>query len=396
MEPPLSIQLTGMTISPPHHPFRMLFAAHAPFVARCARTYGVRDDDVPDVVQQVFVALHQAIARGLDLSRPLRPWLCAVTYRTARDHRRRAMNQREVLSVTGCIEAADAAPDPEETVQAIDVHRMTNRVLDELPPELRIVLAMSDIDELPVSAIAAALEIPLGTAYTRLRAARRAFEEAWNRQRATSDAMVQPFALWDAGALLHAARATPNLAPEIMDTIWRGLVDSIGPSIAGAAAGGAAAAASSNGATALAAKKITSLVVAMLAGAGVYAALHEEPDRSIERKPVVLANHEGAPATSDTGTAAAPPAIVVHDSVPVSTAIAKGARKAPPQPSATARAVAATSTSERTWLEAARDALDRGDVAAARAALAHVEGSRFASERDALWRLVLAQQDGGP
>lgn len=394
-----------MSTSSPRHPFRMLFAAHAPYVARCARNYGVRDADVPDVVQQVFVALHHAIRRGLDLSRPLSSWLCAVTYRTARDHRRRAMNEQEVLSVTGSIETADETPDPEATMQAIDVHRMTYMVLDELPPHLRVVLAMSDIDDLPMSEVAAVLEIPLGTAYTRLRAARRAFEEAWNQQRATGHRAALPFMLWDASDLLHAARATPNLAPEITDAIWRGLVDAIGPSIVVGAAAGLAAATSGSpaagAAKALAARKVAGVVVTMVAAVGLFAALRPAADRSHdpEPSPAAHASHDIGPATSDAMTAAVTP--VDQCSTPAAStatpSIAPVARAASRRPNPTARAVTkasavtATNVSERTWLQAGRDALDRGDVAAARAALAHVESARFARERDELLRLA-----GGP
>jgi hypothetical protein len=321
-------------------------------------------------------------------------------------------------------------------MQAIDVHRMTYRVLDELPPELRVVLAMSDIDEVPMSEIAAVLEIPLGTAYTRLRAARRAFEEAWNQQRATSHRAVLPFMLWDASDLLHGARAIPNLAPEVTDAIWRDLVIAIGPSIAAAAAAGAAGAASgapaagtAKVATALAAKKVAGGVVAIVAGAGLVAALRSAPDKSPEPelRPSAIARHELELGTSNTVATAAPGVLASYEAEPAifntmtaassapvdqygapaastatTTSIAPVVRAASPRPRTSARGVAKPSAatvsnvSERTWLQTARDALDRGDVAAARAALAHVESARFASERAALWRLVLAHQAGGP
>lgn len=372
-------------------PFRLLFDEHAPFVARCARNYGVREDDVPDIVQQVFFALHQAVGRGLNVSVSVRGFLRAVTYRTARDHRKLAMNEREVLTAKGRLEMADMAPTAEDRMHAIDVHRMTNRILDELPPELRIVLAMSDIDEMPMSEIAEVLEIPVGTGHTRLRAARRAFEHAWNEQRATGDRAVLPFMLWDARDLLHGARATPPLPPEVMDNIWRRLVETIGSSIAVAAAagiaGGVVAAGTAKAGAVLVAKKAAVVIVAMVAGAGLYAALLSPPDTSPEAEPVVvLAGHDRAASI----TTAPSVSVALAPSAPSASVTAIAA-----VPTASAAAVS-SNVSERAWLGAARDAIERQDFAAARAAIAHVRSDRFAKEREELRRLVLAYQDGGP
>ncbi len=160
-----------------------------------------------------------AIDRGLDLSKPLDGWLRRTTYTVTRDRRKLARNARERLSSTGEVEPADRGPTPEEQVQVLDVHRLVNAVLDDLPEEQRIVLVMSDMGEMPMSEIAADLAIPEGTGYSRLRAARKAFEEKLTKRQGSGQAAVLPFALWSAGDVLSAARNAPAAPPGFEDEV---------------------------------------------------------------------------------------------------------------------------------------------------------------------------------
>ncbi len=376
-------------------PFRLLFDAHAPFVSRIARSAGVPYADVPDVVQRVFIELHRGIGRGVDVSAPLRGWLRTVTYRTARDHLKLASNEREVVAETEIVDTADTAPNPEERMQAINVERLVNKVLDAMPRDLRIVLAMSDIDEMPMSEIAAVLDVPIGTGYSRLRTARRAFEVAWSEQRASSNAAVLPFMMWGTADLLRAARPTPNLSAEVVEEAWRGLVRALGSSAvgaggAGAAVGAAAATAGKAGAVLTAKQAVAGAFVSVLVGGGLHALLR--PALTTQQAPperVASARHEGAmvpaPATATVSAAAAATGSAVIAPSPAPSAVATAAGAVVPE----------SDVAERKWLESARDALERGDVQAARAALARVRSPRFGRERDELRRLLHAYQDGG-
>jgi RNA polymerase sigma-70 factor (ECF subfamily) len=369
-------------------PFRILVDHHATYIGRRARYAGVRAADVPDVLQQVLLALHEAMGRGFDPSGAIQSWLRAVTYRIARDHRKLARNDRERLSATGLVETTDQAPNAEEGMQAIDAHRLVEEVLDRLPPEQRLVLVMSDIDEMPMSETAEVLEIPLGTGYTRLRAARRAFEEAWSAQRATGHPAVLPFELWEARDLIHAAQATPDLPREALDEIWRRLTVALGPGLVSAGAGAAAGATAAKAGAMLTAKQAgIGAVVALLAGAGLHAMLGSAGERAAA--PVVVAGRDEAPATAVPATSSASASVAA--ATPPAASAPAGA--APPVRPGVAPD---TEQAERTWFLAARDAVERGDFPAARAALTHLRSPRFAQEREELRRLLRAYEDGGP
>ena len=73
---------------------------------------------------------------------------------------------------------------PLDLVEQNDKVKLLFTLLEDLDEPKREVFMMAELDELAVPEIADILEIPLNTAYSRLRAARQAFEEALVRHSA--------------------------------------------------------------------------------------------------------------------------------------------------------------------------------------------------------------------
>lgn len=166
--------------------FRGLFEEHATYVWNTLRRFGVREADVPDQVQEVFLVLFRRLASGeYDASLPPRPYLGAVAFRAASDHRRRASSRREVLEEEHP-PVASTAPAADDLLASAQQRDLVLRALGDISDERRAVFVMHDIDELPVPEIARALEIPLNTAYSRLRLARQDFTKAVTRHTAAS------------------------------------------------------------------------------------------------------------------------------------------------------------------------------------------------------------------
>jgi RNA polymerase sigma-70 factor (ECF subfamily) len=390
-----------------------------------AQRAGIHAADQADVIQDVFLALHRAIGRGLDVSAPLGGWLKRTTFRRAKDFRKLARCGREVLTPKGEIDAADGGPSPEANMVAIDARRLVLELLDELPDELRLVLVMSDAEEMPMSEIAEVLEIPEGTGYSRLRAARRDFEAAWTRRReqqAPSAAAlgIAPFLLFTAASLLDLAeRSTPDDAPDLHDRAWSRLVDALGPALQDAATlaaiGGAAAAAGAAAKGATVAKGAAVLLTAkqiaigVVLSIGVGAALHAVLRPANAAPDPVAITREAARAA-----AALPSGPVSETPAPVASAAASAA-------SAEADAgapIVDNAADEKVMLQRARSALGRAalardastrarELAAALSALNDYDRRRFkqplfSEERADLERQarLLQQakliQDGGP
>jgi RNA polymerase sigma-70 factor (ECF subfamily) len=155
--------------------FHAMYRAEFPYVFHSLRRLGVAPRDVEDVAHDVFLAVYRRWS-DYDASRPLRPWLFGFAYRIASDHRRSARHRREVVGAEA--EPADDARLPDEEVEGERMRKKVLDALDRMDFERRGILVMHDIDGHPVPEIARALAIPLNTAYSRLRLARKDFEKA--------------------------------------------------------------------------------------------------------------------------------------------------------------------------------------------------------------------------
>jgi len=143
------------------------------YIVRSLRRLGVREYDVEDLAHEVFLVLHRTWDR-YDASRPLRPYLFGIAFRVAASHRRKTW--RESPCVLHDID--DSAPRPDQALQAKQARAMVLAALEHVPLPRRAVFVMHDIDEMGMRDIASTLSIPLFTAYSRLRKARKEFAAA--------------------------------------------------------------------------------------------------------------------------------------------------------------------------------------------------------------------------
>jgi RNA polymerase sigma-70 factor (ECF subfamily) len=161
--------------------FAQLFTAQASYVGHSLRRLGVRDADLEDVTHEVFLVVHR-IWPTYDASRPLRPWLFGVAFRVASDYRRLAYVVRERATDSAEIAApAVRTADPERELQRHQTRTQILAALEAIAIDRRAVFILHEIDETPIPEVAAALAIPLNTAYSRLRTARVEFKEAFVR-----------------------------------------------------------------------------------------------------------------------------------------------------------------------------------------------------------------------
>ncbi len=144
----------------------LLFRTHGNALLRAARYLGVREHDVDDVVQEVFIIAHRKCDFAHDAAAP---WLFGVLRRVASDHRRRAVHRREVAGQ----DFSEIADEAGQTADALYNRRLLLRALDALPDERREVVVFHDLEELPMSEVAVLIGVPVKTAYSRLYAARR-------------------------------------------------------------------------------------------------------------------------------------------------------------------------------------------------------------------------------
>jgi RNA polymerase sigma-70 factor, ECF subfamily len=165
-------------------PFETIYREYFDFVWSAVRRLGVSHAATDDVVQEIFIVIHSRL-HTLEQPEALRSWIYSVVRRTVSTHHRsRRTKEAAGAALADDAEAWPRISTPSDLVEQNDQVKLLWSLLEELDEPKREVFSMAELDELTVPEIAEILGIPLNTAYSRLRAARQAFEEALARRTA--------------------------------------------------------------------------------------------------------------------------------------------------------------------------------------------------------------------
>jgi RNA polymerase sigma-70 factor (ECF subfamily) len=151
-----------------------LFMRYAPYVARIGFKLLGRDEDLDDLVQDVFVEAHRGLAR-LRSADAAKGWLARITVRRAvRRLRRRRL--RAFFSLEAVPEHAaliDGAATPEERANVAAIYRR----LEALPVAQRVAWVLRHVEGETLDEIAVSCSCSKATVQRRLRAAQRTLGE---------------------------------------------------------------------------------------------------------------------------------------------------------------------------------------------------------------------------
>ena len=149
-----------------------------------------------DVFQEAFLQLHLS-AGSFDMSRRLKPWLFTIAANKARDALR-SRTRRPAAPLEAQVDSADGRatyadlmpsdiPSPDDSFENLETRQAVQKIVDEMPENLRLVLLLCYFHELPYKDIADTLGIPLGTVKSRLHAAVKTFARRWKASVERSD-----------------------------------------------------------------------------------------------------------------------------------------------------------------------------------------------------------------
>jgi RNA polymerase sigma-70 factor (ECF subfamily) len=156
--------------SEPHLDFDGLFRRYAPYVGAIGLRILGREDELEDLVQDVFVRAYRGLSRLKDQAR-VKAWLARITVRSAR----RRLIRRRWWRLSIAREPADAERlmDPSATPEERAIVRSVYRMLDELPADDRIVWVLRFVEGEQLEQIAQDCGCSLSTVQRRLRSAKR-------------------------------------------------------------------------------------------------------------------------------------------------------------------------------------------------------------------------------
>lgn len=160
--------------------FDAMFEAEFAYMWRSLARLGVPPRDLEDVTHDAFMEVYRRLDT-YDAGRPVRPWLFAFAFRLASDYRRLARHRVEVMGEE--VEKHDGAPAADELIARKETRELVEQAVAKIEEERRAVFILHDLDEVPIPEVARVLELPLNTAYSRLRLAREEFREAVQRLR---------------------------------------------------------------------------------------------------------------------------------------------------------------------------------------------------------------------
>ncbi|MDR7481369.1 MAG: sigma-70 family RNA polymerase sigma factor [Armatimonadota bacterium] len=176
--------------------FETLVARYGAHVYAVAYRLAGNEADARDLAQEAFIRAWRAL-RTIQPGTALEGWFYRIVKNLYIDLVRRKPRQR-VQSLDAPLDTGEATvarerPDPAADVERAAADRAIDRriqaALLALPPDLRAVVVLSDVEGYGYEEIAAMLDIPIGTVKSRLHRARRALRDRLAPHRAE---LMQP------------------------------------------------------------------------------------------------------------------------------------------------------------------------------------------------------------
>jgi RNA polymerase sigma-70 factor (ECF subfamily) len=157
---------------------RRLYSTHASELRLALNRLGGTGVDCDDLLQEVFVVAMRKLS-DLAQARNERAWLYGVAVKIAAGQRRR--NKMRAWFGLERAPELQSAESPSRTLEQKEASIMLQEALESLPTAKRDVLVLFELQGLTGDEVAAALEVPVATVWTRLFHARKALSAAVQR-----------------------------------------------------------------------------------------------------------------------------------------------------------------------------------------------------------------------
>lgn len=152
------------------------------YVQKVLTRMGVREPHRDDIYQEVFLVVHRRLG-SFHGQCALTTWLYEVCFRVVWGYRRRAYHRREIATDLADWELASSAPTPDSELEGRNTAARVQEALASLKVEQRTVLDLFEIEGFTCEEVSQIMGVPVGTTYSRLSRARKAFGRAAARQR---------------------------------------------------------------------------------------------------------------------------------------------------------------------------------------------------------------------
>jgi RNA polymerase sigma-70 factor (ECF subfamily) len=171
----------------PRLTFAEIYESCFAFVWRTARRLGTPEANLDDVVQEIFMVAYRR-QHEFEGRSSVKTWVYGIVFNVVRAHRRELVaKQPHALHDERRADpdiVVDGGDGPHERAAKREAARFIHRFLAGLDDDRRDVFVLAELEQLSAPEIAALLDVPLNTVYSRLRLARVAFSKAVARHHA--------------------------------------------------------------------------------------------------------------------------------------------------------------------------------------------------------------------
>jgi RNA polymerase sigma-70 factor (ECF subfamily) len=154
--------------------FEEVYRTHFDFVWRVLGGMRVPPAGIEDAAQEVFLIVLRRLPE-FDGKTSIKGWLFQIALRVASNQRRSMRRKGEGEPIDEAM--ASSAPSPADAVESRRALATVQSVLDKLDDDLRIVLVLTELEQMTAVEIAETIGVNANTVGSRLRRARRLFQE---------------------------------------------------------------------------------------------------------------------------------------------------------------------------------------------------------------------------
>jgi RNA polymerase sigma-70 factor (ECF subfamily) len=157
------------------HMFDQIYEQYFDFAWANLRRLGIPAAHLEDAVQELFIVVHRRLGEFAGRS-SMKTWLAGIAWRIASEYRRHESRKGGAGPLPDTLIAPGR--DPLGAAVHAEALRQLDSLLAQLDEEKRVVFVLAELEQMSVPEIAQALAMNVNTVYSRLRVARRTFNEA--------------------------------------------------------------------------------------------------------------------------------------------------------------------------------------------------------------------------
>ena len=153
-----------------------LYDRHRLLVYRTALAITGDTEAAADLLHDTFLRLYR-FGHRIDPTRPIEPWLYRMAANMAYTWVKRRGRWHQALREMADRLSREYPASPSQQVERNEAWLEIRRALQAISPEKRVVVVLYYLNDLPISEIAAILDLPLGTVKSRLHYGRQALKQ---------------------------------------------------------------------------------------------------------------------------------------------------------------------------------------------------------------------------